>query len=121
MSKKRAITPLNYSKFCSAMFNHDLDKFNQQIFLILLDKIMARSYHDVSRIFFYQDLGKITHVLSRLSRSCMSWQGVSSCVSLEKALFENFCPRVPTLDKTSKTYKNLYDAVEKLNKFLSTA
>ena len=30
----------------------------------------------------YQDLGKIIHVLSRLSRSCMSWQGVSSFVSL---------------------------------------
>ena len=57
------------------MFNHDLGKFNQDIFLILLDKIMARSYQDVPRVFFL-DLGKITHVLSRL------WQGVSSFVSL---------------------------------------
>ena len=58
LSKKRAFTTfwlfftlLNYSEIYSAIFNHDLGKFNQEIFLILLDKIMARSYQDVQRIF----------------------------------------------------------------------
>ena len=57
MSKKRAFTtlwllftPLNYSEICSAMFNYNIGKFNQEIFLILLDKIMARSFQDL-RIF----------------------------------------------------------------------
>ena len=40
----------------------------------------------------YQDLGKIIHVLSRLSRSCMSWQGVSSFISMGRCtIFFYFC------------------------------
>ena len=56
---------------------------------------LIRSWQDLTKMyqefFPYQDLGKITHVLSRLSRSCMSWQGVSSFVSLVKDTVI-FCP-----------------------------
>ena len=89
MSRKREIdyfwlffAPLNSSEIYNAMFNHDLGKFNQEIFLYCL----IRSWQDLTKMyqefFSYQDLGKIIHVLSRLSRSCMSWQGVSNFVSL---------------------------------------
>ena len=47
---------------------------------------LIRSWQDLIKMYqeflSYEDLGKIIHVLSRLSRSCMSWQGVSSFVSL---------------------------------------
>ena len=33
-------------------------------------------------MFVYQDLGKMFQVMRELTRSCMSWQGVSSFVSL---------------------------------------
>ena len=75
MSGKRAITtlftPLNYEIYI-AMFNHDLGKFNIEIFLIQLDKIMTRSDQDVPGNCVLSRFGKIIHVLSRLSRSCMS-------------------------------------------------
>ena len=38
-------------KIFAWVFYHDLGKFNQEIFLIQLDKIMARSYKDVLRNF----------------------------------------------------------------------
>ena len=87
MSKKRAtttlwllFTPLNYSEIYSARLNHDLGKFNQEIFLILLDKIMARSHQDVPRIFLL-DLVKITHVLSRPSR-CIKFRFTGQTVAM---------------------------------------
>ena len=40
------------------------------------------TYHGVPRNFVYQDLGKMFQVLHELTRSCMTWQGVSSFVSL---------------------------------------
>ena len=48
--------------------------------------ILIRSCQDLIKvspeIFIYQDLGKMSQVFQGLSRSCMTWQGVSSFVSL---------------------------------------
>ena len=49
--------------------------------LTCLDKILPRSYQCVPRNFVYQDLGKMFQVLQKLTRSCMTWQGVSSFVT----------------------------------------
>ena len=48
---------------------------------------LLRSWRDLIKMYqeflSYKDLGKIIHVLSKLSISCMSWQSVSSFISLE--------------------------------------
>ena len=48
--------------------------------------VLIRSCQDLIKVFqemfVYQDLGKMFQVLHELTRSCMSWQGVSSFVSL---------------------------------------
>ena len=50
--------------------------------------VSIRSCQDLIKVFkeiyVYQDLGKIIQVLQELTRSCMSWQGLSSFVSLGK-------------------------------------
>ena len=64
----------------------DFIKLRQENFLTCLDKILPRSYQGVPRNFVYQDLGKMCQVLHELARSCMTWQGVSSFVSLGNLL-----------------------------------
>ena len=67
----------------------DFIKLRQENFLTCLDKILPRSYQGVPRNFVYQDLGKMCQVLHELARSCMTWQGVSSFVSLGSAFDRN--------------------------------
>ena len=60
----------------------DFIKLRQKNFLTCLDKILPISYQGVPRNVVYQDLRKMCQVLHELARSCMTWQGVSSFVSL---------------------------------------
>ena len=73
----------------------DFIKLRQENFLTCLDKILPRSYQGVPRNFVYQDLGKMCQVLHELARSCMTWQAVSSFVSL------GCTPIPPNVHKTS--------------------
>ena len=68
--------------FLCAKFCRDLNKLRPEKFLTCIDMILPRSYQGVSRNFWYNGLGKSSQVLQESSRSCMTWQGVSSFVSL---------------------------------------
>ena len=92
----------------------DFIKLRQENFLTCLDKILPRSYQGVPRNFVYQVLGKMCQVLHELARSCLTWQGVSSFVSLgmwpisEKAYLNQFCVLWIQLIKSVPNFHDLY-------------